>query len=124
MSDPSCPVCRTALRTAGHTERCETCGGAWIHEDALVAIVEASAATVISLPWKGRPKDVDRPCAICGTLMEPVSLGTVALDRCGPHGVWFDKHELADLLAQSKAFRDAPPAEHHGLLHRIAKLLD
>jgi len=56
--------------------------------------------------------------------MEPVSLGTVALDRCGPHGVWFDKHELADLLAQSKAFRDAPPAEQHGLLHRIAKLLD
>jgi hypothetical protein len=38
--------------------------------------------------------------------------------------VWFDRNELADLLAQSKSFREAPPDDPHGLLHHIAKLLD
>ena len=123
MSDPTCPVCKSALETAGHTERCGRCGGAWIHDDALVAMLEASTAAVVSLPWKPRVAKADRPCAVCAEMMLPVSLGTVALDRCEAHGVWFDRDELAELLAQSKKFRDAP-AEHHGWFERIAKLFD
>jgi Zn-finger nucleic acid-binding protein len=54
--------------------------------------------------------------------MQTVKLGTVALDRCEAHGVWFDKHELADLLKQAKTFRADSHVHHEGLLHRIAKL--
>jgi Zn-finger nucleic acid-binding protein len=123
MSDPSCPICRSALAVAGHTERCGTCNGAWIHEDALVAMLEASTAALVSLPWKPRVAKPERPCAVCGRMMEPVSLGTVALDRCEAHGVWFDRNELADLLAQSKKFRDEP-TDHISWLERIANLFD
>jgi Zn-finger nucleic acid-binding protein len=129
MESPTCPICRTPLRVAGRTERCDQCEGAWIHEDALVGILEARAATLVELPWQARPKDQERPCAVCGSAMQTVSLGSVALDRCEQHGVWFDADELAALLKQAKKFRasqpdlkKAEPHEHHGLLHRIAHL--
>ena len=48
----------------------------------------------------------------------------VALDRCEPHGVWFDAKELADLLGQAKKFKDksSPGIVHIGLLERLAGL--
>lgn len=121
MSDPLCPVDKTPLSRAGHTERCGVCNGAWIHEDALVAILEASTAAVVTLPWVDRDANAERPCAVCGNSMAPVALGSVALDRCAQHGVWFDADEFADLLSQSKKFREGP-SEHHGVFERIAKM--
>ena len=50
------------------------------------------------------------------------TIGTVDLDRCPPHGVWFDAGELASALKEAKHFR-AEPKPHESLLHKLGKLL-
>jgi Zn-finger nucleic acid-binding protein len=117
-----CPIDRIDLVEAGRTFKCEKCDGAWVLENVLVAMLEQSASTLVSLPWKTRPMAQIRPCAICGGEMQTVSLGTVALDRCELHGVWFDAHELAAILGQAKHFRDTTPTPHESLLKRLAHL--
>ncbi len=37
---------------------------------------------------------------MCAEPMQIVSLAGVVLDRCPPHGVWFDKHELASVVTR------------------------
>src|SRR5262249_4106326 len=78
----NCPVCKNQLAQAGHTHKCKQCNGAWVREDALVAMLEASTATLVELPWRDNQEDHARPCPTCGTTMKTVALGTVALDRC------------------------------------------
>jgi Zn-finger nucleic acid-binding protein len=42
-----------------------------------------------------------RPCVLCGTLMNRRNFGrksAVIVDVCSRHGVWFDLHELDQLL--------------------------
>lgn len=119
-----CPVCKTSeLEQAGYTFRCNGCDGAWIRADVLVPLLEERAATMVELDWQPNTEAHGvRNCPECGTAMETVKLGTVALDRHEPHGVWFDARELAALLKQAKAFRADPP-EHEGLLHRLHRLL-
>ena len=121
-----CPVCKVALARAGFTERCPKCEGAWVHEDALVGMMQERTSAMVFLPWQPRDRDQDRQCAVCFQPMQCVSLGTVALDRCPDHGVWFDPEELASLLKQAKSFKadikDDPSESHHGLLGSIAKL--
>ncbi len=125
MDELTCPVCDAPLQEAGSTSRCLLCEGAWVAEDALVAILEQRASTLVELPWEARP-DKPRPCAECKTEMQTVSLGSVALDRCARHGVWFDMNEMTQLLKQVKRFKTADhvePEEHRdSLLHRLAKL--
>ena len=118
-----CPIDHSELVQAGRTFKCDKCDGAWVLEDVLVAMLEQSANTLVELPWKPRAIDQLRPCAVCGEPMQTVSLGTVALDRCAPHGVWFDRKELAAILGQAKKFRDTHDEPHEGLLHRLGKLL-
>ncbi len=115
-----CPVCKTPLAPAGRTQRCATCEGAWVDSEVLVPLLEQSASTLVELPWQPNTEDHVRACPRCGKGMETVALGTVALDRCEPHGVWFDAKELAAVLGQAKKFR-APP-HHTSLLARMAKL--
>ncbi len=123
----SCPVCAKPLELAGRTFRCEQCNGAWVTEEAVVAILEARASHLVRLPWEAR-QDQPRPCASCGVAMQTVNLGSVALDRCAQHGVWFDADELTALLKQAKRFKTNPG--HHDeheehkdtLLRRLAKL--
>lgn len=125
MDELTCPVCDAPLQEAGTTSRCLLCEGAWVAEDALVAILEQRASTLVELPWQAR-QDKPRPCAACKGEMQTVNLGTVALDRCAQHGVWFDMNEMTELLKQVKRFKTADhdePEEHReGLLHRLAKL--
>lgn len=120
-----CPGCGTKLTQAGRTDRCPSCDGAWIHEDALVGMLQERASALVVLPWQPRPKDNERPCAVCRHPMQTVNLGSVALDRCADHGVWFDSDELAALLAEAKRFKpeaDKPDDHHRGLLGVFAKL--
>lgn len=120
-----CPVCDAPLEEAGSTQRCRMCEGAWIPEEALVAILEQRASTLVELPWTTRSGDKPRPCASCKSEMQTVDLGKVQLDRCPAHGVWFDADELASLLREAKHFTKEMPAVHEpkeGLLHRLAKL--
>ena len=122
----TCPTCNVPLAIAGYTERCETCDGAWIHEDVLVGMLQETTSTMVFLPWHPRPKDQERACAVCRAPMAPVSLGDVALDRCAEHGIWFDAHELASLIKQAKEFKTdpkpAPETKHDGLLGALARL--
>jgi len=135
MASSTCPSCLThpALAQAGRTDRCATCDGAWIHEDVLVGMLQERTSALVFLPWHERPQDRARPCAVCAAQLQPVSLGSVALDRCAEHGIWFDADELAALIAQAKHFKaekvaddgaEAAPATkgRDGLLGALAKL--
>ncbi len=128
MPELNCPGCgKATLVQAGYTERCPACDGAWIHEDALVGMLQERTSTLVFLPWQPRPKDNERSCVVCKQLMQTVNLGSVALDRCAEHGVWFDTHELATLLHEAKQFKSEGASapghhEHSGLLGQLAKL--
>jgi Zn-finger nucleic acid-binding protein len=127
MAELGCPVCDSPLDEAGSTFRCVLCEGAWVREEALVAILEQRASTLVALPWVARV-DKPRPCAECRADMQTVNLGSVALDRCAQHGVWFDANEMTELLKQVKLFKTNTDqlSEHEahrtGLLTRLAKL--
>jgi Zn-finger nucleic acid-binding protein len=88
----------------------------------MVPLLEQSASTLVELPWQPNTEDHVRACPECAKAMQTVKLGTVALDRCEPHGVWFDAKELAALLGQAKKFRAGshPEIHHRGLLERLA----
>lgn len=126
----TCPSCRTALATAGRTERCAACDGAWIHEDVLVGMLQETASALVFLPWQPRDaadtREADRPCAVCAAPMQAVSLGHVALDRCADHGIWFDATELAAVLDHAKEFKADPTRrsddKRTGLLGALARL--
>ena len=129
MHELKCPACGDQiLDTAGRTDRCPACDGAWIHEDALVGMLQERTSTLVFLPWQPREKDNERVCPACEKPMQWVNLGKVKLDRCAEHGVWFDADELAALLHEAKHFKanpvkdDDPDAAHSGLLSSIAKL--
>jgi Zn-finger nucleic acid-binding protein len=92
-------------------------------------MMQERTSAVVVLPWQPRPQNhgLDRACAVCGKPMQPVSLGTVALDRCPDHGVWFDPEELASLMKQAKQFKadvkhDEEGDEHRGILGALARL--
>jgi Zn-finger nucleic acid-binding protein len=128
MHELRCPGCGEALDTAGFTDRCPACEGAWVNEDALVGMLQERTSTLVFLPWQPRAKDNERTCAQCRKPMQHANLGTVLLDRCPEHGVWFDADELAALLAQAKHFKpdhkhdEEPHPAHSGLLHSLSKL--
>lgn len=120
-----CPCCQVALVQAGRTHKCERCDGAWVRSEVVVPMLEQSTSTLVELPWQPNAEDHVRACPECAADMLTVKLGTVALDRCEAHGVWFDAKELAELLGQSKKFRaesHADDAPRDGLLRRLARL--
>lgn len=118
-----CPSCTTPLHQAGRTFKCDTCDGAWVQSEVLVPLLEQSASALIELPWQPSSENHLRACPECDAKMETVKLGTVALDRHEPHGVWFDTKELAALLGQAKDFRAGSHEEVHvGILERLAGL--
>lgn len=118
----NCPLCAQELELAGRTFKCEKCDGAWVKAEVLVPLLEQSASTLVDLPWQPSSEDHVRACPECATNMHTVKLGTVALDRCEPHGVWFDANELAALLGQAKKFRAEPKHQH--LFERLAKIFE
>jgi Zn-finger nucleic acid-binding protein len=116
-----CPICKTPLELAGRTYKCESCDGAWVRADVLVPLLEQSASTLVSLDWQPSAEAHARACPECGAPMQTVKLGTVSLDRHDAHGVWFDKTELAELLAEAKQFRaDLPP--HETLIAKLRRI--
>lgn len=118
-----CPNCAASLHQAGRTFKCEQCDGAWVQGEVLIPLLEQSTAALVELPWQPNTENHVRACPECTTNMETVRLGTVALDRCEPHGVWFDTKELAALLGQAKSFRVGTHEEVHiGILERLAGL--
>jgi Zn-finger nucleic acid-binding protein len=82
---------------------CATCGGVWAAEASVRRRWE-NVTGAPPLPVLSRRVDRLRrlPCAACGTPMEKVMLGAIELDRCDPHGVWFDAGELERVVSAAE----------------------
>ncbi len=111
-----CPRCTVDLRevtVGGHQLReCTTCGGLWVKKDMFQDICtrEEEQEAVIGLgehaeppgvlPGKGDGR-VYIPCPDCGKLMNRqqfAGCSHVIVDLCREHGVWFDRHELRQIV--------------------------
>ncbi len=121
-TDHLCPVCQgehtlTSRKIgAGGVSalECGRCVGLWLGADAfrlLAAKAKTEQLTTAghgappSAPlggWQGQAGPVYRTCPICGGLMNRQNYGRrsgIILDVCAQHGVWFDRHELEQVLA-------------------------
>jgi ribosomal protein S27AE len=93
-----CPACRDrVLGYHGDRWTCEGCGGGFVENAALVAMIEEMANGPWALPdASGTPGE--RPCPICSAAMVVEPFEGVTIDRCSEHGVWFDDSELQAAL--------------------------
>lgn len=93
-----CPVCKeTRLHYQGDRWSCGTCAGSFVENAALTAMVEE----MTSQPWEipaVSGAGSDRHCPVCAELMTVEVLEAATIDRCAPHGVWFDDSELQTAL--------------------------
>ncbi len=97
----ACPSCKDkTLEFVGERWGCRTCKGSFAEDAAMVAMV----SDIKSAPWempapKGTPGKA--ACPVCSEPMTVEKLGTVSIDRCKSHGVWFDDAELAKVLLET-----------------------
>ncbi len=98
----ACISCGKALQPAGKALHCR-CGGAWLAETVLLDMAARIRGALVKLPWAARAGQ-PRPCPMCAAGMQMVALGGIELDRCAPHGIWFDATELDGVLNVSKGF--------------------
>ena len=98
-----CPSCKeTALAYRGTRWECATCAGSFVENAALAAMVSEMSQQPWDVPvMSGAPGD--RACPICAEPMIVEVLEAVTIDRCAPHGVWFDDTELAAALEHASA---------------------
>jgi ribosomal protein S27AE len=93
-----CPACKKPLAYWGDRWRCASCPGLFVETAALVAMV----SEMVNGPWDMPAlagKAGERVCSICETPMIVEVLEGVTVDRCtDAHGVWFDEHELEQVL--------------------------
>src|SRR3954465_3568848 len=93
-----CPSCKdTKLQFAGDRWSCTTCAGCFVEDAALAGMVQE----MTNQPWEVPPltgAGSDRQCPVCSKLMVVEVLEAVTIDRCLPHGVWFDDSELQTAL--------------------------
>jgi len=108
-----CPRCHTALDPRGARMVCVPCGGILITEaEVSQLIADMLGSTVSALGWHGRvaepqplkfsdratePRD-PATCPRCTAAMTPQLLYGIKIDRCGEHGIWFDRDELEAAL--------------------------
>jgi heat shock protein HtpX len=113
-----CPRCGEKLRRGGIAGRklggCGTCGGLWIGEDDLAALLQSAPrklqqaddafANRVGTGWRSF---ADKRCPACGDILhtEPLKQDErVIIDRCASgHGVWFDDGEMAALVKNLSA---------------------
>ncbi|MEP6863002.1 MAG: zf-TFIIB domain-containing protein [Deltaproteobacteria bacterium] len=96
-----CPACKdTKLHFAGDRWACAACGGCFVEDAALSAMV----IEMTGKPWqppavRGGPGE--RACPVCDKPMLVEVLEAVTTDRCEGHGVYFDPDELQAALAHA-----------------------
>lgn len=107
--------------------RCTLCAGVWIEEQAMGALLRASKrapdASKLKVRNVGSPR---RPCPICHDKMDIAWLGSLQLDRCPKHGIWFDQEELqraraGNIHPETRVIVEGADAE---LLRALLKDLD
>lgn len=96
-----CPACKdTKLHFQGDRWACAACGGCFVEDAALSAMV----IEMTGRPWQppavqGGPGE--RACPVCDKPMLVEVLEAVTIDRCEGHGVYFDPDELQTALAHA-----------------------
>lgn len=109
-----CPACKdTKLEFRGDRWACDACGGCFVEDGALSAMV----MEMTNQPWEvpaiqGGPGE--RACPVCDQPMLVEVLEAVTIDRCAGHGVYFDPDELQTALAHA-----AEPHHVGSLLKRL-----
>lgn len=119
-SSKACPACGGArllvsrsLGDAGVTVlECPSCAGLWLGVEAFRLLESGARSGATSWrPGKAAPSTAAeaaaqavayRRCCECGTLMNRQNYGRksgVVIDTCAEHGLWFDRDELARILA-------------------------
>ena len=112
----SCPRCRTRMQGialgANPLHECQGCGGLWVDaasfehicadREQQAAVLGAASSVPASAPASGVAPVQYIPCPECGRLMNRVNFARcsgVIVDVCKQHGTWFDRDELAQIVA-------------------------
>jgi Zn-finger nucleic acid-binding protein len=130
---PSCPGGRPlSSRRLGQAGvaifDCSTCGGLWIEKEIFEVLADRARSGQLPEGFGGgAPAEAAatapaqpvhyRPCVICNALMNRRNYGRksgVIVDVCARHGIWFDLHELDQLL---RWIREGGEARAGKLLH-------
>jgi Zn-finger nucleic acid-binding protein len=107
-----CPRCGVDLISAGSVRACPQCQGHWVTIEVLREMAEAMVmpprpVSIRLIPDRRDPLQ----CPSCEKPMETWMLHEVPIDRCGPHGLWFDRAELQSVLFRTGTAGQATPAE-------------
>jgi Zn-finger nucleic acid-binding protein len=103
-----CPACAppSELVFMGDRYGCGECGGVFVENAALEAMIFDMSGTLFELPpLTGIPSE--RYCPMCRAVLVTEELQLVAIDRCAQHGVWFDPSELALALEHASGQHEA-----------------
>ena len=104
-----CPVCNESMIILElndiEIDYCPGCGGIWLDEGELEALLEDSEKKeelLKSMDVDNSVKEEKRKCPLCKKTMDKVYCGkdrNVLIDRCPQmHGLWFDRNELEEVL--------------------------
>jgi Zn-finger nucleic acid-binding protein len=110
----SCPRCRVSIPPGedASPRRCERCGGVWIDELRLLALLrERHPGRMLDELLEHNDGSERRDCGVCGEQMDLVWLETLAFDRCAVHGVWMEPGELERALAYDFPLDRVKPAK-------------
>jgi ribosomal protein S27AE len=110
-----CPTCHDSLlQFAGDRWACTKCAGTLVEDAALVAMISDIVHKAWEMPAAGG-KPGERKCPVCAKAMTTETFETVTVDRCLPHGTWFDDQELQTALLHA----GDPPSHLVGWLKKL-----
>lgn len=113
-----CPVCENAMITLELCEveidYCTDCQGIWLDSgelEILLGDMGRGKSLLESFATVEKHSEVLKGCPICDKKMQKVSVGVgplpVLIDKCKRgDGIWFDKHELLDILKSATLDKD------------------
>jgi Zn-finger nucleic acid-binding protein len=115
-----CPRCKTELVAVGveqgRASGCESCGGLWLDDRARTDLLERKAEVLARRAPGALPEPDDNAyprCPQCNAVMKKEEMFYAQVDRCPPHGVWFDRGEL-EFVAREHAAQVARSARTPG----------
>ena len=100
-----CPRCKAAVvileLNKVEIDYCPDCGGIWLDAGELEMLLKENSPKVMELFKKEKfSKEKKLRCPACNKKMEKIVLNNTRIDRCPKgHGFWFDKGELAEIIA-------------------------
>lgn len=96
-----CPSCGIELVPSGTRLHCKQCNGMLVRPEEVEEMMQHMSPDqprAISKLIHAGGSDAPRKCPSCETMMTVCMLGTVTVDQCPEHGIWFDGKELTRAL--------------------------